>query len=190
MVMIPDRVPRWDIGPVRRNIPLILVLFCTVLDMIVRHQYFRSAMVTDLWVYILSVAFEISAWLIVIRIAAKRRAAGYVFLFLYVFAFLATYTFYAYFKALPGINTFCTCFLCPRTFSESRATFQPLVPSRRDRLFRGTLVRAKKMISATRSRRTVSSCRFVLCLLSGAVLNRAISHKDNRALPITNSIFP
>ncbi len=189
--MIPDRVPRWDIGPVRRNIPLILVLFCTVLDMIVRHQYFRSAMVTDLWVYILSVAFEISAWLIVIRIAAKRRAAGYVFLFLYVFAFLATYTFYAYFKALPGINTFSYMFLVPEDFFGIAGDgFNPWYLLVAIGFFAGLWFAAKKMISAdAKPSNRVVVAAVVLCLLSGAVLNRAISHKDNRALPFTNSIF-
>lgn len=181
----------WNRDTVRRNIPILLVLFGTMIDMIVRHQHFRSTMVTDLWVYMLSVAFEIAAWLIVIRIAAKRPMIGYVFLFLYVFSFFATYTFYAYFKALPGINTFSYMFLVPEDFfgiaGDSINLWYILIAIG---FFTGLRFAAKKMISteAKPSNRVVIAAA-VLCILSGAVLNRAIAHKDNRALPFTNSIF-
>ncbi|MHB9029573.1 MAG: hypothetical protein ACYC9O_12455, partial [Candidatus Latescibacterota bacterium] len=96
--------------------PALLVCCAVFFDLIVRFPYFQRMLFPDAFIYFLSVLFEISFILIFLRLAKKSALAGRLFLLIYFFGAAACYTFYIYFKDLPGVNTFSYMFLEPEDF--------------------------------------------------------------------------
>jgi len=178
-------------GFFRGFFPVLLVVFGALLDMLVRFQYFRRIQYSDFSIYLVSILFEIAFCVVCLRLARRFAVAGYIFLFLYVFSFLATYTFYGYVRALPGVNAFSYMFLVPEDFFGIAGDgLNPLYILIALGCFALLWFTARKILAGNflPSNRTTAYAGVAL-ISTAAILNQAIAFKDNRALPFSNSLF-
>ncbi len=175
----------------RSMIPFLFVFGVVLLDHIIRLSYFDRMLFPDALVYSLSIFFEAAVILIFLRLAGTSALSGYLFLTVYLFGSVATYTFYVYFKALPGVNTFSYMFLEPEDFfgiaGDGINIWYMLLAT----VILAAIWRPVKRFMAvnTPCSNRALAIALVIVFAAGFMLNRSISNKDNRALPITNSIF-
>jgi glucan phosphoethanolaminetransferase (alkaline phosphatase superfamily) len=109
---LKKKVQKVVLGP---WLPAILVLLVTAVDLTLRLPYLRLT-VTDRIIYSLSIVYDIAVLTLFLRLGKRSVTASYLFVVVYIGALLTSYTFFLYFKALPGVNTFSYLFLEPEDF--------------------------------------------------------------------------
>jgi glucan phosphoethanolaminetransferase (alkaline phosphatase superfamily) len=176
-----------------RNItaPLLFICCITLIDILLRHSYFRMMILEDIGVYLVSILFELSFVIVFLALLGRSLIICYLFSLVYLFSIIASYAFYTYSRAMPGVNTFSYIFLDTRDFFKiagdglSFWTIGIIVV-----FFVGAWFLLKKFFPRfeppTRKILIVFS---ILLLATGLVLNNNVALKDNRSLPFSNCLF-
>ena len=173
------------------QVPVLVICSIALMDVLIRHWYFRRLILADIGIYLLSIVFEISCIIVMYTLLRRSVVASYIFSIIYLFSIIASYAFYFYSRAMPGVNTFSYIFLDTRDFFKIAADGLSIWTAAVIAVFfTGAWFLLKKFLSrfTPPSRNVVFVFAFLL-LSTGFVLNNNISLKDNRTLPFSNSLF-
>jgi glucan phosphoethanolaminetransferase (alkaline phosphatase superfamily) len=171
-------------------LPVLIVLAVTTVDLAFRLPYFRLTL-TDCIIYSLSILYDIAILTLFFRIGRRSVIASYLLVLVYIFALLTSYTFYIYFKAMPGINTFSYLFLEPGDFFGIAADgSNPWYWLIAIALLAASWYPFKRWMQARQAQpRWMTFTALVLVVTLSPVFYLRLAVKDNRTLPFSNGLF-